>query len=158
MKYQLNLNGATHAVEAPAEQPLLWVLRDSLGMVGTKYGCGIGQCGACTVHIDGVPARSCLLPIAGVGSKQVGTIESVTGREADALRAAWVKHNVPQCGYCQSGQLMSALALLRKTPNPTSTELNSHLDGNICRCGTYTRIRAAVMDAAAILLAPAASG
>ena len=158
MKYQINLNGATHAVEAPAEQPLLWVLRDSIGMVGTKYGCGIGQCGACTVHLDGVPTRSCLLPIAAVGTQQVGTIESVAGSEADALRAAWVKHNVPQCGYCQSGQLMSALALLRKTPNPTPAELDSHLNGNICRCGTYTRIRAAVMDAAAVLLAPAASG
>ena len=157
MKYQLNLNGATHAVEAPAEQPLLWVLRDSLGLVGTKYGCGIGQCGACTVHLDGVPTRSCLLPIAAVGPQQVWTIESVAGSEADALRAAWVRHNVPQCGYCQSGQLMSALALLRKTPNPTPTELDSHLNGNICRCGTYTRIRAAVMDAAALLLAPAAS-
>lgn len=158
MKYQLNLNGATHEVAAPAEQPLLWVLRDGLGLVGTKYGCGIGQCGACTVHIDGTPTRSCLLPIAAVGTQQVGTIESVTGREADALRAAWVKHNVPQCGYCQSGQLMSALALLRKTPNPTPAELDSHLNGNICRCGTYTRIRAAVMDAAAVLLAPAGSG
>jgi isoquinoline 1-oxidoreductase alpha subunit len=158
MKYQLNLNGATHEVEAPAEQPLLWVLRECLGLVGTKYGCGIGQCGACTVHLDGTPTRSCLLPVAAVGSQQVWTIESVTGREADALRAAWVRHNVPQCGYCQSGQLMSALALLRKTPNPTPTELNSHLDGNICRCGTYTRIRAAVMDAAAVLQAPSASG
>jgi isoquinoline 1-oxidoreductase alpha subunit len=158
MKYQINLNGATHEVAAQPEQPLLWVLRDGLGLVGTKYGCGIGQCGACTVHLDGVPTRSCLLPIAAVGTQQVWTIESVTGSDADALRAAWVRHNVPQCGYCQSGQLMSALALLRKTPNPTPAELDSHLDGNICRCGTYTRIRAAVMDAAALLQAPAATG
>lgn len=158
MKYQIDLNGTTREVEAQPEQPLLWVLRDSLGLVGTKFGCGIGQCGACTVHLDGAPTRSCSLPMAAVGTKQVSTIEFAAGREADALRAAWVKHNVPQCGYCQAGQLMSALALLRKTPTPTPAEVDNYLSGNICRCGTYIRIRAAVLDAAAVLKTAPAAG
>lgn len=148
MKFQLTINGQQHEVESGPEQPLLWVLRDALGLVGTRLGCGVGQCGACTVTVDGTARRACQTPVSAIGQAAIETIESSADAIAPALQAAWVKHNVPQCGYCQSGQLMSARALLRQNPKPAPAEINHGMAGNICRCGTYPRIRAAIMDAA----------
>ncbi len=148
MKFQLTINGQQHEVESGPEQPLLWVLRDALGLVGTRLGCGVGQCGACTVTVDGAARRACQTPVSAIGQAAIETIESSADAIAQALQAAWVKHNVPQCGYCQSGQLMSARALLRQNPKPAPAEINHGMAGNICRCGTYPRIRAAIMDAA----------
>lgn len=149
VKGTLQVNGAAHEVEAPDEMPLLWVLRDILGMTGTKYGCGIAQCGACTVHLNGKPVRSCLLPVGSVGDKAVTTIEGVGATPAGAkAQKAWTELDVPQCGYCQSGQIMSAAALLASTPAPTDDDINAAMAGNICRCGTYGRIRAAIKRAA----------
>jgi len=148
MAISLQVNGQAHQVESPPETPLLWVLRDELMLTGTKYGCGVAQCGACTVLLDGQPIRSCQTPVSAVGPAQVTTIESLGG--AHPLQAAWVKHDVPQCGYCQSGQLMSAAALLAQTPKPTDAEISQAMDGNICRCGTYQRIRLAIKDAAGL--------
>ena len=148
MKFQLTINGQSHEVASDPSQPLLWVLRDALGMVGTRLGCGVGQCGACTVTLDGVALRACQTPVSAVGTRAVETIESTGDKMAKALQDAWVRHNVPQCGYCQSGQLMSARALLRQNPQPGPAEINAGMAGNICRCGTYPRIRAAIMDAA----------
>lgn len=148
MKFQLTINGQAHEVDCEPEQPLLWVLRDTLGMVGTRLGCGVGQCGACTVMVDGIAQRACLTAVSTVGARAVETIESSADEIARALQDAWVRHNVPQCGYCQSGQLMSARALLRRTPKPGPGDINTGMAGNICRCGTYPRIRAAIMDAA----------
>ncbi len=148
--YKLNVNGENKTVEVEADTPLLWVLRDSLEMVGTKYGCGIGMCGACTVHVDGKAKRSCQIPISQLGSGQVTTIEGLSKNgKLTALQQAWCDLDVPQCGYCQAGQLMSATALLAKTPQPTDTEIDDAMSGNLCRCATYTRIRAAVHAAAA---------
>jgi len=145
----LEINGKSHNVDVPGETPLLWVLRDEIGLTGTKFGCGLALCGACTVHVDGQPVRSCITPISIVAGKKVVTIEAVgadpVGR---AVQAAWVEIGVPQCGYCQAGQIMSATALLRSTPNPTDAQIDQAMDGNICRCGTYTRIRAAIKQAA----------
>jgi isoquinoline 1-oxidoreductase alpha subunit len=141
----LNVNGKAFEVKAAPETPLLWVLRDELMLTGTKYGCGIAQCGACTVLADGQPIRSCLTPVSAVGTMQIATVESLGG--SHPLQVAWVKHDVPQCGYCQSGQLMSAAALLSHTPHPTDADIDAAMDGNICRCGTYQRIRAAIKDA-----------
>jgi isoquinoline 1-oxidoreductase alpha subunit len=138
-------------VDVDADTPLLWVLRDTIGMTGTKFGCGVAQCGACTVLLDGRPQRSCSLPIAAVGSAEVTTIEGVAGREADAVQAAWVRRDVPQCGYCQSGQVVAAVALLRKLPKPSDRDIDLAMNGNLCRCATYVRIRAAIHDAAATL-------
>ncbi|MDP3745904.1 MAG: (2Fe-2S)-binding protein [Phenylobacterium sp.] len=152
MAMTLDVNGKPLAVKAAADTPLLWVLRDELGLTGTKYGCGIAQCGACTVLADGQPIRSCAMPIEGLAGVKITTIESLGG--AHPVQAAWVKHDVPQCGYCQSGQIMSAVALLNSTPKPTDADIDGAMDGNICRCGTYQRIRAAIKDAAG--LAPAA--
>jgi len=152
MAMTLDVNGKPLAVKAAADTPLLWVLRDELGLTGTKYGCGIAQCGACTVLADGQPIRSCAMPIEGLAGVKITTIESLGG--AHPVQAAWVRHDVPQCGYCQSGQIMSAVALLAATPKPTDADIDGAMDGNICRCGTYQRIRAAIKDAAG--LAPAA--
>jgi isoquinoline 1-oxidoreductase subunit alpha len=147
--YELSVNGETHRIDEDGEIPLLWVLRDTLRLTGTKYGCGIAQCGACTVHVDGQPMRSCSLPLADATGRQVTTIEAVAGPEADAVRAAWVARDVPQCGFCQSGQVMSAVALLRVKGRPTDADIDLAMSGNICRCATYNRIRAALHEAAA---------
>jgi len=157
MAMTLDVNGKPLAVKAAPDTPLLWVLRDELGLTGTKYGCGIAQCGACTVLADGQPVRSCSVPIEGLAGVKISTIESLGG--AHPLQTAWVKHDVPQCGYCQSGQIMSAVALLAATPKPTDADIDGAMDGNICRCGTYQRIRAAIKDAAGLTPAqPAAAG
>jgi isoquinoline 1-oxidoreductase alpha subunit len=146
----LDINGKRQNVDVPAQTPLLWTLRDELGLTGTKFGCGMALCGACTVHVDGQPVRACITPLAAVTGKKVTTIEAV-GADAvgRALQAAWVDQGVPQCGYCQSGQIMAAAALLKRTPKPTDTDIDAAMSGNICRCGTYTRIRAAIKQAAA---------
>jgi isoquinoline 1-oxidoreductase alpha subunit len=151
MSIALEINGEILQVEAEADTPLLWVLRDELKMTGSKFGCGIAQCGACTVHADGQPIRSCSTPIEALAGVKITTIEGLGGEHA--LQAAWVKHDVPQCGYCQSGQIMAAAALLAKTPNPTDADIDAAMTGNVCRCGAYQRIRAAIKDAAATLSA-----
>jgi isoquinoline 1-oxidoreductase alpha subunit len=146
----LVVNGKSHKVEVAPDTPLLWVLRDSLHMTGTKFGCGIAQCGACTVHIDGQPVRSCSTPVSGAVGKKVTTIEGVSASAAGkAIQAAWIKNDVPQCGYCQSGQIMSATALLAKNRKPSDADIDEAMTGNVCRCGTYNQIRAAIKDAAA---------
>ncbi len=150
-RFELKVNGAVHAVDADSDTPVLWILRDNIGLTGTKYGCGVAQCGACTVLVDGRPLRSCSLPVAALGSREITTIEAVSGREAEAVQRAWVARDVPQCGYCQSGQVMSAVALLRRTPKPSDRDIDLAMNGNICRCATYVRIRAAIKDAAATL-------
>jgi isoquinoline 1-oxidoreductase alpha subunit len=149
---QLELNGQTVDTDAPPETPLLWVLRDHLNLTGTKFGCGMAQCGACTVHVDGQATRSCVLPLAAVAGKRVTTIEQV-GAEAvgKAVQDAWIAEDVPQCGYCQSGQVMSATALLRQNNAPSDADIDAAMAGNICRCATYVRIRAAIKRAAATL-------
>jgi isoquinoline 1-oxidoreductase alpha subunit len=145
----LTVNGESKTVQAPADMPLLWVLRDLLGMTGTKFGCGIAQCGACTVHIDGKPVRSCLLPVSAIGNRAVTTIEGIGATPAGAkVQKAWLDLEVIQCGYCQSGQIMSAAALLAATPHPDDSDINAAMAGNICRCGTYVRIREAIKRAA----------
>ncbi|MDN6888166.1 (2Fe-2S)-binding protein [Variovorax sp. CAN2819] len=148
MTTTLTVNGKAVTVNAEPDTPLLWVLRGEMQLVGTKFGCGKALCGACTVHLDGEPVRSCVTPLEAVGSREVTTIEGLKGREADALRNAWAEVDVVQCGYCQSGQLMSACALLKKTPNPSDDDISGAMSGNICRCGTYPRIRAAIHVAA----------
>lgn len=153
MATTLDVNGKTLAVKAAPDTPLLWVLRDELGLTGTKYGCGIAQCGACTVLADGQPVRACSTPVEALAGMKIATIESLGG--AHPLQQAWVKHDVPQCGYCQSGQIMSAVALLATTPRPSDADIDSAMDGNICRCGTYQRIRAAIKDAAGLAAAVA---
>ena len=147
---KLNINGESHDVEAPDDMPLLWVLRDLLGLTGTKFGCGIAQCGACTVHIDGKPVRSCLLAVGSIGDRAITTIEGIGATEIGAkVQKAWLELEVIQCGYCQSGQIMSAAALLAATANPDDADIDAAMAGNICRCGTYVRIRAAIKRAAA---------
>ena len=153
MATMLDVNGKAVAVTAAPDTPLLWVLRDELQLTGTKYGCGIAQCGACTVLADGQPIRSCSATVEMVASAKITTIESLGGQHP--LQQAWVKHDVPQCGYCQSGQIMSAVALLAATPKPTDADIDAAMDANICRCGTYQRVRAAIKDAAGVA-APAA--
>ncbi|HZE10140.1 MAG TPA: (2Fe-2S)-binding protein [Burkholderiales bacterium] len=146
----LVVNGKTREVAAAPDTPLLWVLRDSLRMTGTKFGCGIAQCGACTVHLDGEAVRSCVTPLSAASGKKVTTVEGVGAtRAGKAVQAAWIRHDVPQCGYCQSGQIMSASALLAKNRAPTDTDIDAAMSGNVCRCGTYNQIRAAIKDAAA---------
>ena len=145
----LTINGTSHEVDVEPETPLLWVIRDTIGLTGTKFGCGIAQCGACTVHIDGKPVRSCLLPVGAVRDRAVTTIEGVGASPAGAkVQKAWLDLEVIQCGYCQSGQIMSAAALLAATPNPDDSDIDAAMAGNICRCGTYVRIRAAIKRAA----------
>ena len=148
MAYTLTVNGRTRSVSVDSDTPLLWVLRDELGLTGTKYGCGIGQCGACTVHMNGNPTKSCSIPVATADGAEVTTIEGLDGAEARAVQDAWVAIDVPQCGYCQSGQVMRAAALLRQTPKPDDAEIDRAMRGNICRCATYVRIRRAIHDAA----------
>ncbi len=145
---KLNVNGSDHEVDAPPDMPLLWVLRDLMGLTGTKFGCGIAQCGACTVHIDGAPLRACVTPVSAVAGKKITTIEGLSADGQHPVQQAWAELDVVQCGYCQSGQIMSAVALLAVIPKPTDTDIDQALSGNICRCGTYPRIRAAVHRAA----------
>ncbi len=147
----LNINGQTLDIgDIDPSTPLLWVLRDELGLVGTKYGCGIAQCGACTVHLNGAPVRSCQIPVGNLGTEQITTIEGLAAVDGtlSPVQQAWIEHDVPQCGYCQAGQIMSATALLRNNPNPTDADIDAAMSGNICRCGTYVRIRAAIKTAA----------
>lgn len=144
----LNINGKTHSVDVAPDMPLLWVLRDVLGLTGTKYGCGAGMCGACAVHVDGAMARSCQVTAQEAQGKSVTTIEGLSEKGDHPLQKAWVEEDVSQCGYCQPGQIMAAAALLKKTPRPTDADINSALSGNLCRCGTYPRIRKAIMSAA----------
>ncbi|HEX5653280.1 MAG TPA: (2Fe-2S)-binding protein [Chitinophagaceae bacterium] len=149
--YELNINSKTYKVDAEAAMPMLWVIRDLAGLTGTKYGCGIGQCGACTIHVDGNPVRSCTFPVAGAAGKKITTIEGISESNEHAVQKAWIELQVPQCGYCQSGQIMSAVALLKKKPNPTDADIDTAMQGNLCRCGTHQRIRSAVHRAADIM-------
>jgi aerobic-type carbon monoxide dehydrogenase small subunit (CoxS/CutS family) len=144
----LTVNGKRHDVDVSADMPLLWVIRDVVGLTGTKFGCGLSQCGACTVHLNGEPTRSCVTPASSAVGKTVTTIEGLSPTATHALQLAWIAEQVPQCGYCQSGQLMSAAALLAKRPDPTDAEIDAAMSGNICRCGTYQRIRRAIHRAA----------
>jgi aerobic-type carbon monoxide dehydrogenase small subunit (CoxS/CutS family) len=148
VKHQLVVNGIQHTVHADPDMPLLWVIRDFLGLTGTKYGCGQSLCGACTVHIDGNPIRSCVVPISAAAGKQITTIEGLGAGRLHPLQTAWVACDVPQCGYCQSGQLMSAAALLQDNPKPSDAQIDEAMAGNLCRCGTYVRIRRAIKQAA----------
>ena len=147
-KYILNINGELRTVDVAEDTPLLWVLRDTLGLVGTKFGCGIGACGACTVHLDGVPTRSCTTPVSTLGSKKVTTIEGLDAKGAHPLQQAWQELDVPQCGYCQPGQIMTAAALLKENPKPSDAQIGAAMAGNLCRCGAYLRIRAGIHRAA----------
>jgi isoquinoline 1-oxidoreductase subunit alpha len=149
--FTLTVNGTKQNIDADADTPLLWVLRDYLSLTGTKYGCGLALCGACTVHVDGVPVRACVLPLKAVEGKSVTTIEGLSKDRSHAVQRAWLEIDVPQCGYCQSGQIMSAVALLGSNPSPSDADIDAALSGNICRCGTYVRIRKAVHRAAEIL-------
>jgi aerobic-type carbon monoxide dehydrogenase small subunit (CoxS/CutS family) len=147
--FTLQINGKPQTVEVAPETPLLWVLRDHLQMIGTKYGCGIGQCGACTVHLNGTAMRSCSLPVSAVGDKAITTIEGLSEKGDHPVQQAWLEHDVPQCGYCQAGQIMTASAFLANTPKPTDAQIEAAMNGNLCRCGTYTRVKAAVKTASA---------
>jgi isoquinoline 1-oxidoreductase subunit alpha len=149
MPYTLTVNGRASSVDVPADMPLLWVLRDVLNLKGTKFGCGMSQCGACTVHLDGEPTRACVTPVSSVGTKKITTIEGLSTDATHPVQQAWLANDVPQCGYCQAGQIMSAVALLAKKADPTDADIDAAMAGNICRCGTYVRIRQAIHDAAA---------
>ncbi len=146
--YNLVINNQTHTVEADPQMPLLWVIRDLIGLKGTKFGCGIAQCGACTVHLEGNAVRSCTLPVMAVSGKKITTIEGISASNDHPVQKAWIEMQVPQCGYCHSGQIMSAVALLKQNPNPNDNDINAVMQGNICRCGTYLRIRKAIHRAA----------
>lgn len=152
-KYTLTINGLSRSVDVEPDTPMLWVLRDSLGLVGTKYGCGIGECGACTIHVNGSPTRACQTPVSSVGRAPVTTIEGLDPAGKHPLQQAWCELDVPQCGYCQAGQLMSAAALLKRTPRPTDAEIDKAMTGNLCRCASYTRIRAGIKRAAGLTTA-----
>ena len=147
-KFKLNINGQAHEVDVDPSTPMLWVLRDHLSLVGTKYGCGIAQCGACTIHLGEVAVRSCSLPVSQVGQQPITTIEGLSENGDHPLQQAWLEFDVPQCGYCQAGQIMNAAALLKANPNPTDEEIDAAMNGNLCRCGTYTRIKKAIKAAA----------
>ncbi len=146
--FNLTINGKKQQVDVAPETPMLWVLRDHANLVGTKYGCGIGQCGACTIHLDGVATRSCSMPISGAADKKITTIEGLSEKGDHPLQEAWIEHDVPQCGYCQAGQIMNAASLLKTNPNPSDQDIDAAMNGNICRCGTYVRIKAAIKTAA----------
>jgi len=146
--YTLNINGQQHSVEAEPDMPILWVLRDKLNLVGTKYGCGIAQCGACTIHVDGNMTRACVTPVSSLNGKEITTIEGLDAEAKHPLQEAWREHDVPQCGYCQAGQIMSAAALLKNNKAPSDSDIDEHMHGNLCRCGTYLRIKAAIKTAA----------
>lgn len=146
--FNLNINGQNKEVNVDPNTPILWVLRDSVGLVGTKYGCGIGQCGACTIHLDGTAMRSCAVPVSAVEDKKITTIEGLSEDGNHPVQKAWLEHDVPQCGYCQAGQIMNAASLLSQNGSPSDSDIDTAMDGNICRCGTYTRIKAAIKTAA----------
>ncbi len=146
--FNLSINGKNHVIEADAKLPLLWAIRDLVGLTGTKYGCGIAQCGACTVHLNGNPVRSCSLPVSAAIDKSITTIEGLSPDNSHPIQKAWIAEQVPQCGYCQSGQIMAAAALLKKNPNPNDKDIDTAMQGHICRCGTYLRIRRAIKTAA----------
>ncbi|HNU41525.1 MAG TPA: (2Fe-2S)-binding protein [Cyclobacteriaceae bacterium] len=148
--FSLTVNGKKHEVNVDPETPVLWVLRDHLDLVGTKYGCGIAQCGACTIHLDGRAMRSCVLPVSSVGEQKITTIEGLSENGDHPVQKAWLEHDVPQCGYCQAGQIMNAAAFLEENPDPTDEQIEEAMNGNICRCGTYLRIKAAIKTAAQI--------
>jgi aerobic-type carbon monoxide dehydrogenase small subunit (CoxS/CutS family) len=150
MKFTLTVNGRNHDVDVEPETPLLWVLRDTIGLTGTKYGCGIAQCGACTVHVDGQAAKACNINAASVVGRKITTIEGLSNDRSHPVQKAWIEHTVPQCGYCQSGQIMAASALLARTPNPSDRQIDEAMADNLCRCGTYTQIREAVLAAVKI--------
>ena len=149
--YEININNKPYKVDVEANMPLLWVIRDFVGLTGTKFGCGIAQCGACTVHLDGNPIRSCSLPVAAAASKKITTIEGISENVDHAIQKAWIELQVPQCGYCQSGQIMSAVALLKNKPSPTDADIDAAMQGNLCRCGTYQRVRTAIHRAAELI-------
>jgi isoquinoline 1-oxidoreductase alpha subunit len=148
---ELKINGQAHSIDADPEMPLLWALRDIVGLTGTKFGCGMAQCGACTVHIDGVPTRSCITAVGDAAGTEIVTIEGVSGKVAEAVQTAWVSLDVPQCGYCQSGQVMAAVALLTENSKPADADIDAAMSGNLCRCATYHRIRGAIHEAAKLL-------
>jgi isoquinoline 1-oxidoreductase subunit alpha len=149
--YNLSINGKTFKVEADSKMPLLWAIRDLAGLTGTKYGCGMSQCGACTVHLNGNPVRSCSIPVSAAASMKITTVEGLSENNSHPVQQAWIAEQVPQCGYCQSGQMMAAAALLKKNPNPTDQDIDTAMQGNICRCGTYPRIRRAIKAAAKMM-------
>ena len=149
--YNLNINGKMQKIEAEANMPLLWAIRDLVGLTGTKYGCGMAMCGACTVHFNGSPVRSCSTPVSAAANQKITTIEGLSDDNSHPVQKAWLEEQVPQCGYCQSGQIMSAVALLKRNPNPTDEEITAAMQGNICRCGTYPRIRKAIKTAAKLM-------
>jgi len=155
MKVTLNVNGKPRSADVPADMPLLWVLRDALGLPGTKFGCGVAQCGACTVHMNGVPTRSCQVPVSSVGAAHIVTIEGLSPDGMHPLQRAWRELDVPQCGYCQAGQIMAAAALLHRTPRPTDEQIDAAMSGNLCRCATYLRIRAGIHRATELAAAGA---
>ena len=146
--FDLKINGKVHQIDVAPDTPMLWVLRDHANLVGTKYGCGIAQCGACTIHVNGVATRSCILPVSSVSDKEITTIEGLSEDGSHPLQEAWIEHDVPQCGYCQAGQIMSAASLLKDNPSPSDEDLDTAMNGNICRCGTYLRIKKAIKTAA----------
>ena len=148
---KLTINNKPYEVDAVPDMPLLWAIRDMVGLTGTKFGCGIAQCGACTVHVDGTPVRSCSFPVAAAAGKKITTIEGLSEKVGEAVQKAWIELQVPQCGYCQSGQIMSATALLRNKPHPTDADIDAAMQGNLCRCGTYQRVRSAIHRAAEII-------
>jgi isoquinoline 1-oxidoreductase alpha subunit len=148
MAITFTLNGRPVSLDVDPDMPLLWAVRDEVGLTGSKFGCGMAQCGACTMHVDGQPVRACSTPLSAIAGQKVTTIEGLKGKVAQAVQTAWVKHEVAQCGYCQSGQVMSAVALLAETPKPTDAQIDEAMQGNICRCATYVRVRAAIHDAA----------
>lgn len=147
----LNINNKSYEVDASPDMPLLWAIRDIVGLTGTKFGCGIAQCGACTIHLDGTPIRSCSFPVAAAAGKKITTIEGLSEKVGQAVQKAWIELQVPQCGYCQSGQIMSATALLRTKPHPTDADIDAAMQGNLCRCGTYQRVRSAIHRAAELI-------
>lgn len=147
-QFTIKINEKEHQVDVAPDTPMLWVLRDHINLVGTKYGCGVGQCGACTIHLDDVATRSCLLPISSIGDSKITTIEGLSEKSDHPIQKAWLEHDVPQCGYCQAGQMMNAASLLSQNPNPNDKDIDTAMNGNICRCGTYVRIKAAIKTAA----------